>query len=104
MKKIMSSALALIGLSAGLVAFTIAENSGIKGNVVPAEGATSVWAITGADSLKTTVNAGGFEFNNIKPGNYKVIIDAIEPLKDVQFEVSVPENKIVNVGDIKLAQ
>ncbi|MCO4293372.1 carboxypeptidase regulatory-like domain-containing protein [Solitalea sp. MAHUQ-68] len=104
MKRIMLGIVALTGLSAGLFAFTAAELSGIKGNIVPSTGASYVWAIMGTDSLKTSVNSGSFEFNNIKPGNYKVVVDAIEPLKDVQFEVSVPENKVINVGDIKLAQ
>ncbi|AFD08534.1 carboxypeptidase regulatory-like domain-containing protein [Solitalea canadensis] len=104
MKKVMLGLVALTGLSAGLFAFTAAENSGIKGTVVPAEGASQVWAIAGTDTLKSAVSAGAFEFSNIKAGNYKVVVDAVEPLKDVQFDVSVPENKVVNVGEIKLAQ
>ncbi|UKJ07593.1 carboxypeptidase-like regulatory domain-containing protein [Solitalea lacus] len=104
MRNVLFGIVMLTGISAGLFAFKAIDHAGIKGKIVPSEGAATVWAIMGADSLRAPVNGGAFEFQNVKPGNYKVIVDAIEPLKDVQVEVTVPENKMVDLGEIKLVQ
>jgi hypothetical protein len=46
---------------------------------------------------------GGFTIVNIKPGTYKVIINAEEPYKDViKEDVAVADGHPVDIGEIKL--
>jgi hypothetical protein len=102
MKKSGLSFMAMAALAVSLVAFKIDGTGGVKGMVVPAEAATQAWAIAGTDTVKVPVTAGAFEFKDLKVGSYRVIIDAVEPLKDVQFDIAVQENKVVNVGNINI--
>ena len=50
----------------------------------------------------SNVEYGAFSFA-IKPGIYKVVVDAIEPYKDAVLEnISVKEGQTVDVGEIVL--
>ena len=102
MKKSGLSLMAMAAIGISLVAFKIDGTGGVKGLVVPPDAATQAMAIMGTDTVKVPITAGAFEFKDLKAGGYKVIIDAVEPLKDVQFNVSVQENKVVNVGTINI--
>ena len=88
---------------AGLFAFTTAATS-ITGKVTPADGAETVWAISGSDSTKAAVSAGAFTID-VKPGTYKVIVDAKDPYKDVTLEnLEVKQDQALDVGEIVLQQ
>jgi len=85
---------------AGLFAFTSAQ-TGISGKVTPQDGAETVWAI-GTDSTKGTISSGNFSIQ-VKPGTYKVFVDAKDPYKDVTLEnLEVREGQPLDVGEIVL--
>lgn len=84
-----------------LVGFTD-DQSSISGKVTPADGAETVWAISGTDSTKATINSGTFSLS-VKPGIYKLIIDAKEPYRDVLLEnLEVKAEQPIDVGEIVL--
>jgi len=87
---------------AGLFAFTTTNQSSITGRVAPADGAETVWAISGADSTKGAISAGAFALG-VKPGIYKVLVDAKDPYKDVILEnLEVKQDQPLDVGEIVL--
>ncbi len=102
MKKTMLTCGIIATTVAGLFAFSIAPQTSITGKVVPGDGAETVWAVSATDSTKGTVNAGNFALD-VKPGTYKVIVDAKEPYKDVTLEnLEVKQDQPLNVGEIVL--
>jgi len=96
---------ALALATAALFSFKAMVNGTVKGTVSPAEGATRAWIISATDTLKTDVNAGAFEIPDVKPGTYKVIIEAKPPYKNVAKDgITVTDGQTTEVGEIKLAQ
>jgi hypothetical protein len=85
-------------------AFRNIEQTSITGRVNPVDGATSALAISGRDSATSNIVNGVFSFA-VKPGIYKVMIDAVEPYKDVTLEnIGVKEGQSVDVGEIVLVK
>jgi hypothetical protein len=104
MKKRMLTLGVVAASVAGLFAFTTLAQTSITGKVTPAEGAETVWAISGTDSTKGTVTSGAFAIE-VKPGTYKVIVDAKDPYKDVTLEnLEVKQDQALDVGEIVLQQ
>ena len=86
----------------GISAFKNFQQTSIVGRVNPLDGATSALAISGKDSATSNIVNGSFSFA-VKPGIYKVMIDAVEPYKDVTLEnIGVKEGQAVDVGEIVL--
>ena len=84
-------------------AFTYLEDGVIKGRVIPPEGANHAWAISATDTIETPINMGNFQFNSIKPGTYKVIINANAPYRDlIRDGVLVSDAAVVDLGDLQL--
>jgi len=103
MKKRMLTLGVVAASVAGLFAFTTTATS-ITGKVTPADGAEAVWAISGTDSTKGAITSGAFAIE-VKPGNYKVIVDAKDPYKDVTLEnLEVKQDQALDVGEIVLQQ
>jgi len=89
----------------GLFAFTAIKSGSIKGTVTPVNAAAKAWAISGTDTLKASIDAGSFTINDVKPGVYKVIIEAMPPYKNIAKEgVTVVDGQQTDVGEIKLQQ
>jgi len=87
------------------LAFITFANGSIKGKIIPADGASQVWAISSLDTLKAAISQGSFQVSNVKQGIYKIYIDAIDPYKDVVKEsVHVSENGTVDLGEIQLTK
>jgi hypothetical protein len=102
MKKLIlltSLSTALVG---GLLAFTKPQ-SAITGSVLPADGAQAIWAYSGTDSTRAVVlNTGTFTIA-VRPGIYKLVVDAKAPFKDVVLEnVDVKDGRPLDVGQIIL--
>lgn len=94
----------LFSISA-LFAFTTFAGGIIKGKILPADGASQVWAISSSDTLKAAISQGTFEISNVKQGTYKIYIDAIDPYRDVVRDgIQVPENGTVDLGEIQLSK
>jgi len=74
----------------------------IVGKINPIDGATSVQAISGKDSVSASIVSGNFGLV-VKPGIYHVFIDAVAPYKDaVMDNISVKEDQTVDLGEITL--
>jgi hypothetical protein len=88
-----------------LFAFTAFKNGSIKGKVSPSASATSAYVISGMDTMRTNVQNGVFEIGQVKPGTYKLVIEATAPYKNFEKEgVVVNEKKATDVGVITLQQ
>jgi hypothetical protein len=97
--------LATLAIAFTLFAFTAFKNGSIKGSVSPSASATSAYVVSGMDTLRTNINNGGFEIGEVKPGTYKLVIEAIAPYKNFEKQgVVVNEKKATDVGQITLQQ
>ncbi len=103
MKNTKSGIFACAVIAASLFAFTTFDGGTIKGKIIPADGASQVWAMSATDTLKAKVSQGVFMLGNAKAGTYKVYIDATDPYKDAVKEgVQVTDGGTVDLGDIPL--
>ena len=88
-----------------LFAFTTFKNGSITGSVSPSASATSAYVVSGMDTMRTNIQNGGFEIGEVKPGTYKLVIEAIAPYKNFEKTgVVVNERKATDVGEITLQQ
>jgi hypothetical protein len=91
--------------SAAFFSFALMPASGIKGTVTPPESAGTVLAINGTDTLKVQAAQGAFQFADVKPGTWKVVVEAKAPYKNFEKEnVAVKEGEVVDLGTITLAK
>ena len=104
MKKTFITLFATVFTIASLHAFRHFQNSSISGKVLPPEGAETVFFMSTGDSARTTILNGSFTIN-VKPGSWKIVVDAKEPFKDAVLEkVDVKEGQNTDVGEIRLQQ
>lgn len=96
---------ALIVLVA-IVAFSFGKaRTSIVGRVNPPDAAQSIWAISSTDSAQATTTMQGEFSMDVKPGIYKIIIDAREPYKDILLENrEVKADQVLDLGEIPLKQ
>ena len=106
MKRFISGFAGLAVLLAVCLAFTFRAETGIiKGRIIPPDGAVQIWAISGADTLKTTPANGEFIFERVKAGKYTLAVDAKDPYKDQMIEnVEVKAGEVKDLGEIRLSQ
>jgi hypothetical protein len=103
MKKTMATLIVLIIAVASLHAVRVMQQSSIAGKISPSDGAEIVVAINGTDSLKVKPADGGFSFI-VKPGSWKIWVDAKNPHKDVTLDAEAKEGQTTDLGEIKLQQ
>ncbi len=96
--------LAAMGIAAaGLFAFNAMTAGSIKGKVSPAEAAVRAWAESATDTVNAAIQNGSFEIGNVKPGVYKLVIEAKPPYKNLAKDgVNVMDGQATDVGDIML--
>lgn len=105
MKSIKMSLMAATIATVGLFAFNAVQTGSIKGTISPADGATRVWALSGTDTLKASVEQGAFEITGAKAGTYRLIVEAKPPYKNAAKDgVTVADGQPTDVGEIKLEQ
>jgi len=76
----------------------------IKGKLYPAYWSNSVVAVNGKDSVKVKSENGYFGMR-VKPGVWKVVVDAKEHAGNVVREkVEVNEGENINLGEIRLSE
>lgn len=104
MKKRIVSLGIIVAFVAILFAF-ITPQSAIVGSVSPADGAEGVWAVGATDSVRGTIlNTGSFSLV-VKPGIYKLVVDAKSPYKDVVLpNLEVKQDQPLDIGEIVLQQ
>ena len=94
-----------LGIAFALFAFTTFKNGSIRGTVSPSAAATSAYVVSGMDTMRTNIQNGAFEIGQVKPGTYKLVIEAVAPYKNFEKEgVVVNEKKPTDVGEISLQQ
>jgi hypothetical protein len=99
--------MAALGIAAaiGLFAFTSIKSGSIKGSIAPAKSATSAFAVSGTDTVRAMIDNGSFNINDVKPGTYKLVIEAMPPFKNFEKEgVTVADGQSTDVGEISLQQ
>ena len=85
------------------LAFVPTKPAYIAGKIIPAEAVKDVWAVSPKDTTRALIVQGSFTIPNVKPGTYKVVIDAAEPYKDVIRDgVTITDGEPVDMGEIKL--
>jgi hypothetical protein len=95
----------LIVLVAFLFAFTFLSGGSVKGTVTPINAALKATAVSDSNVFETNVINGSFEIKNIKPGTYRIIIDASLPYKKtVKDGIEVREGQTTNIGEIRLLE
>ncbi|PWT78305.1 MAG: carboxypeptidase regulatory-like domain-containing protein [Bacteroidetes bacterium] len=101
--KLSLAALAIV--SAGIFAFNTLVNGTVKGTVSPPDAATRAWVMSQTDTLKVMINQGSFEIPDVKPGTYKIVIEAKPPYKNAAKDgITVTDGQTADVGEIKLSQ
>ena len=89
--------------SVALLSFSYSKTS-IVGKVNPADAAEVIWLVSQTDSLKAAPAMGTFAFD-VRPGTYRLVIDAKEPYKDVLMDnLQVKEDEVLDLGEIPLKQ
>jgi hypothetical protein len=88
---------------AGLAAFTHFRVGSKKGTVTPAEGGVRAWAESATDTLRAPIVNGSYEITDVKPGAYKVVIEAKPPYRNIAKDgIMVSDGQAAEVGEIKL--
>jgi hypothetical protein len=89
--------------TAGLFAFSSLRDGSIRGTVTPAEGGVRAWAESYTDTLKAPIVNGSYEISGVKPGTYKVIIEAKPPYRNAAKDgVMVSDGQTSDAGEIRL--
>ena len=89
--------------TAGVLSFTNIQGGSIIGHVTPPEGASTVWAISTSDTIKSEISPKGiFQINSLKPNTYKLVIEVKAPYKNTSKENVVVTDITTDVGEIVL--
>jgi hypothetical protein len=95
--------IAMTVVIAGLFAFTHFKVGSIKGTVTPAEAGVRAWAESATDTLRAPIVNGTYEIADVKPGAYKIIIEAKPPYHNIAKDgIMVNDGQAADVGEIKL--
>ena len=102
--KFTSFRIALVSAAAaGLFAFSSLRDGSIHGTVSPADGGVRAWAESASDTLKAPVINGSYDIAGVKPGTYKVIIEAKPPYRNAAKDgVMVSDGQSSDAGEIRL--
>ena len=100
MKNIVGTIIAVVLISS----FAVDDRAGIQGTIDPPEGAKRIWAVSGKDTV-SIIPAPGSSIMDVKPGSWKLVVEAVLPYKNVEREgILVIDGQITDVGLIKLSQ
>ncbi len=98
----MKNAIAIVISIFLISSFAAKYRSGIQGTIDPPEGARRIWAISGKDSVSIVPAPGSFLIE-VKPGSWKLVVEAVLPYKNSEREsILVTDDQITDVGLIKL--
>jgi len=92
-------------VATGLLAFVLFFGGSVKGTINPINGGVKCWAISQTDTFQTNIVNGAFEMNNMKPGIYRIAIEAIPPYKNAVREgIEIRNSEVTDIGEIRLQQ
>jgi hypothetical protein len=110
MKNTIITAITASVIALVISAFTHMQSSSIKGTVNPADKAVRALAIpsnnkASNDSVSAPITNGNFEIQNLKAGDYSLMIQAMAPYGNAtKVGVTVQNGKSTDVGEIQLQQ
>ena len=103
MKRIIIAVLAVLFISLLVSSFTIPRTGSIKGMISPPNGGARIWATSKTDTATGLIYQGMFLINELPPGTYTLMVEAIPPYKNGFKEfVVVNEGQQTDVGYIIL--
>jgi hypothetical protein len=89
--------------AAALFAFSSLRDGSIHGTVSPPEGGVRAWAESYTNTVKAPIINGSYEIAGVKPGTYKVIIEAKPPYRNAAKDgVMVSDGQSSDAGEIRL--
>jgi|SRR6185312_7122661 len=102
--KFTSIRIALVSAAAaGLLAFAGLRDGSIHGTVTPAEGGVRAWAESASDTVKAPITNGSYEIAGVKPGTYRVVIEAKPPYRNAaKDDIMVSDGQSADAGEIHL--
>ncbi len=99
-KNLLSLGIILVAMT-GFLSFGFSKTA-ISGKITPGDGAAVIWTASGNDTIRTAITSGAFSID-VRPGIYKLLVDAKEPYKDVLLEnLEVKSDQTLDVGEIIL--
>ena len=103
MKKARITLLGFAIATVALLSFQSLKPASLKGKITPSFYGVNAWAISGTDTLYTSISDGSFEFPNAEPGVYKLIIEARSPYRNmVKDGIVVKEGQATDIGELTL--
>jgi hypothetical protein len=88
-----------------LFAFSGRLAGSIKGSITPADAAARVWAESPTDTSHAQIMNGNFEISNVKPGTYRIVVEATPPYQNfTKDNVVVADGQATDMGVIKLSR
>ena len=95
-----------------LFALLIAPGPGLKrpfagavtGNVNPPDAGLRAWIFSATDTLTAQIeNSGHFQISQVKPGNYRLLVEARPPYRNsVKEGIRVAEGAPTDIGTIEM--
>ena len=74
-----------------------------KNSVAPAEGGVRAWAESSTDTMKASIINGAYKISDLKPGTYKLVIEAKPPYKNTAKDgIVVVDCQSTDAGEIRL--
>ena len=102
MKNVLGIIIAVILLS-NVSGFKI--KSGIQGSIEPPDGAKRMWAISTRDTIPIVPNTAGIFLAEVKPGAWKLVIEARSPYSNTERDnIVVTDGQVTDIGNIKLSE
>ena len=78
-------------------------NSPVKGSITPADAGIRAWVFSKTDTLNAPVLQGNFMIENVKPGNYTLMIEGKHPYRNtVKPGIIVVNGQNTDAGVIQM--
>jgi hypothetical protein len=79
--------------------------SPVKGSITPANAGIRAWVFSRTDTLSAPVLQGNFMIENVKPGNYTLMIEGKPPYRNtVKQGIIVVDGLLTDAGVIQMIQ
>lgn len=84
-------------------AFRAYWNSPVKGSVTPSNAGIRAWVLSRTDTLNAPVLEGNFMIENVKPGNYTLMVEGVPPYRNaIKQGIIVADGQPTDVGVIQM--
>jgi hypothetical protein len=99
----------VLGIIIAVILLSNASNfkvkSGIQGSIDPPDGAKRMWAISTRDTVPIVPNTSGVFLAEVKPGAWKLVVEARPPYSNTERDnIVVADGQVTDIGIIKLGE